>query len=47
MTTIIGKLSDIYGKKKILVVAIIICSLGTLLIGLSIEISTMLVARIM
>ena len=35
MTPIIGKLSDIYGKKKILVIVIVVYTVGTLLGGLS------------
>jgi len=46
MTPITGKLSDIYGKKRILIIVIIIYSLGTLLGGLSMDISIMLIARV-
>lgn len=46
MTPIIGKLSDVYGKKKILIIVIIIYILGTLLGGLSMDISIMLIARV-
>lgn len=46
MTPIIGKLSDIYGKKKILLVVIIIYSIGTLLGGLSNNIFMMIISRI-
>lgn len=46
MTPIVGKLSDIYGKKKILVVVIIIYTIGTLLGGLSNNIIMLVVSRI-
>jgi MFS family permease len=46
ITPIIGKVSDIYGKKKILLILIVIYSLGTLLGGLSYNISALLFARI-
>ncbi len=46
MTPIVGKLSDIYGKKKILLVVIIIYTLGTLLGGLSNNIFMLVVSRI-
>src|SRR5690606_36215713 len=46
MTPIIGKLSDIYGKKKILLIVIVIYSLGTLLCGLSNNIVMLIVSRI-
>jgi MFS family permease len=46
MTPIIGKLSDIYGKKKILLIVIIIYSLGTLLGGLSNNIFMLIMSRI-
>ncbi len=46
MTPIIGKLSDIYGKKKILVVVIVIYSVGSLLGGLSNDIFMMIISRI-
>ncbi len=46
MTPIIGKLSDIYGKKKILVIVIVIYSMGSLLGGLSNDIFMMIISRI-
>lgn len=46
MTPIIGKLSDIYGKKKILLIVIVIYSLGTLLGGLSNNILMLIVSRV-
>ena len=46
MTPIIGKLSDIYGKKKILVIVIVIYTVGTLLGGLSNDIFMMMISRI-
>ncbi len=46
MTPIIGKVSDIYGKKKILVVVIVIYSVGSLLGGLSNDIFMMIISRI-
>ncbi len=46
MTPIIGKLSDIYGKKKILVIVIVIYSVGSLLGGLSNDIFMMVISRI-
>ena len=46
MTPIIGKLSDIYGKKKILLIVILIYSLGTLLGGLSNNIFMLIISRI-
>lgn len=46
MTPIVGKLSDIYGKKKILLVVIIIYTLGTLLGGSSNNIFMLVVSRI-
>jgi MFS family permease len=46
MTPIIGKLSDIYGKKKILVIVIVVYSVGTLLGGLSNDIFMMMISRI-
>jgi len=45
MTPIIGKLSDIYGK-KILVTLIVIYSVGSLLGGLSSDIFMMIISRI-
>src|SRR4029078_2088728 len=46
MTPIIGKLSDIYGKKKILLTLIVIYSVGSLLGGLSSDIFMMIISRI-
>ena len=46
MTPIIGKLSDIYGKKKILVIVIVVYTMGTLLGGLSNDIFMMMISRI-
>ena len=46
MTPIIGKLSDIYGKKKILVIVIVVYTVGTLLGGLSNDIFMMMISRI-
>ncbi|TVP42011.1 MFS transporter [Candidatus Nitrosocosmicus arcticus] len=46
MTPIIGKLSDIYGKKKILMNVIVIYSLGSLLGGLSNDIFMMIISRV-
>ncbi len=46
MTPIIGKLSDNYGKKKILLAVIIIYVLGTLLGGLSNNIFMLIMSRI-
>lgn len=46
MTPIIGKLSDIYGKKKILVIVIVIYSTGSLLGGLSNDIFMLIISRI-
>ncbi|HEU5120244.1 MAG TPA: MFS transporter [Candidatus Nitrosocosmicus sp.] len=46
MTPIVGKLSDIYGKKKILLIVILIYSLGTLLGGLSNNILLLIVSRV-
>jgi MFS family permease len=46
MTPIIGKISDIYGKKKILVIVIAIYSVGSLLGGLSNDITMMIISRI-
>lgn len=45
MTPIAGKLSDIYGKKKVLLVIMIIYAAGVPLAGFSTNISTMIVAR--
>jgi len=46
MTPIIGKLSDIYGKKKILMIVIVIYSVGSLLGGLSNDIFMMIISRV-
>jgi MFS family permease len=46
MTPIAGKLSDTYGKKKVLVIIMVIYSIGTLLGGISTNIMTMVVSRI-
>lgn len=46
MTPIIGKLSDIYGKKKILMIVIVIYSVGSLLGGLSNDIFMMVISRV-
>jgi len=46
MTPIAGKLSDIYGKKKVLVIIMIIYSIGTLLGGLSNNIMIMIISRV-
>ena len=46
MTPIIGKLSDIYGKKKILLVVIFIYIVGTTLGGLSNNILMLIVSRV-
>jgi MFS family permease len=45
MTPIAGKLSDIYGKKKVLLVIMIIYAVGVPLAGFSNNITTMIVAR--
>jgi MFS family permease len=45
MTPIAGKLSDIYGKKKVLLVIMIIYAAGVPIAGFSTNISTMLIAR--
>ena len=45
MTPVTGKLSDIYGRKKIIVVIIIIYIIGTSLGGLSIDISSLIISR--
>ena len=44
-TPIAGKLSDIYGKKKVLLVIMIIYAAGVPIAGFSTNISTMLIAR--
>ncbi len=46
MTPIVGKLSDIHGKKKVLLIIMVIYSIGTLLGGISTNIMTMVVSRI-
>src|ERR671927_785638 len=45
MTPIAGKLSDIYGRKKILLIIMVIYAVGVCLAGFSPNISFMLVAR--
>jgi len=45
MTPIAGKLSDIYGKKKVLLVIMIIYAAGVPIAGFSTNISTMIIAR--
>jgi MFS family permease len=46
MTPIVGKLSDTHGKKKVLMIIMVIYSIGTLLGGISTNIMTMVVSRI-
>jgi len=46
MTPIAGKLSDIYGKKKILLIIMIIYTIGVTLGGLAFSISFLFIARI-
>ena len=46
MTPIVGKLSDIYGKKKVLIVIMVVYFIGTLLGGLSTDIVLMIISRI-
>lgn len=46
MTPIAGKLSDTYGKKKVLMIIMVIYSVGTLLGGISTNIMTMVISRI-
>src|SRR3954471_23618999 len=46
MTPIAGKLSDIYGKKRILLIIMIIYTIGVTLGGLSFSISFLFIARI-
>ena len=46
MTPVAGKLSDIYGKKKILVIIMAIYTIGTLVGGVSTNIALMITARI-
>jgi MFS family permease len=45
MTPIVGKLSDIYGKKKILLIIMIFYTLGVSIAGFSTNIDFMLIAR--
>jgi len=45
MTPIAGKLSDIYGKKKVLLIIIIVYAVGVPIAGFSTNISTMIIAR--
>jgi MFS family permease len=45
MTPIAGKLSDIYGKKKVLLIIMIIYAAGIPTAGFSTNISTMIIAR--
>ena len=47
MTPIAGKVADIYGKKKVLVIIMVIYAIGTLLGGISVNIELMIVARMM
>ncbi|MGN6614486.1 MAG: MFS transporter, partial [Candidatus Nitrosocosmicus sp.] len=46
MTPVAGKLSDIYGKKKILVIIMAVYTIGTLVGGVSTNIALMITARI-
>ncbi len=46
MTPIVGKLSDIHGKKKVLIVIMVVYSAGTLLGGLSSDIVLMVISRV-
>ena len=46
MTPITGKLSDIYGKKKILLILMIIYAIGVTLGGLAFSISFLFIARV-
>jgi MFS family permease len=46
MTPIVGKLSDTYGEKKVLVIIMVIYSIGALLGGISADIMAMVVSRI-
>ena len=46
MTPIAGKLSDIYGKKKVMVIIMAVYATGTLLGGISTNIIFMIIARI-
>jgi MFS family permease len=45
MTPIAGKLSDIYGKKRVLLVIMIVYAAGVPITGFSTNISTMIIAR--
>ncbi len=45
MTPIGGKLSDIYGRKKIIVVVMLVYIIGTSLGGLSIDITSLIISR--
>ena len=45
MTPIAGKLSDIYGKKKVLLVVLIVYITGVSIAGFSTNISILLIAR--
>lgn len=45
MTPIAGKLSDIYGKKRVLLVIMIVYAAGVPIAGFSTDISTMIIAR--
>ncbi len=46
MNPIVGKLSDIHGKKKVLIVIMVVYSVGTLLGGLSSNIVLMVISRV-
>src|SRR5438093_8301379 len=46
ITPIAGKLSDIYGRKKILLIIMLIYTIGVTLGGLSFSISSLITARI-
>ena len=46
MTPIVGKLSDIHGKKKVLIVIMVVYSVGTLVGGLSSDIVLMVISRV-
>lgn len=46
MTPIVGKLSDTYGKKKVLMIIMVIYLIGTLLGGISTNIMAMIISRI-
>jgi MFS family permease len=46
MTPIVGKLSDIHGKKKVLIVIMVVYSVGTLLGGLSSDIVLIVISRV-